>query len=273
MKKSFYILILISILALSVLFILKRQNESTTIIYGSPQIKADNNFNPIDSNLIKLQKSYPDFIIGIKNNTIIWKDSSTMIFDDSLEKDFDELLNNPDVQDMFTFKYTPFIVDTPCVNFDPGRIRNDEFFKKMYGFSKNEVRANLDTIIWLPSTLNMEVLITKVNGVNIQLQAISNELDSLIMYHKYVETIGGTFNWRKILNTNRLSAHSFGIAIDINVKYSNYWEWDKSYSSTIKYKNQIPIEIVRIFEKHGFIWGGRWYHYDTMHFEYRPELL
>ena len=28
-----------------------------------------------------------------------------------------------------------------------------------------------------------------------------------------------------------------------------------------------------IFEKHGFIWGGRWYHYDTMHFEYRPEMI
>src|SRR5690242_16362928 len=27
------------------------------------------------------------------------------------------------------------------------------------------------------------------------------------------------------------------------------------------------------FEQHGFIWGGRWAHYDTMHFEYRPELL
>ena len=27
------------------------------------------------------------------------------------------------------------------------------------------------------------------------------------------------------------------------------------------------------FETHGFIWGGKWYHYDTMHFEYRPELL
>jgi hypothetical protein len=21
------------------------------------------------------------------------------------------------------------------------------------------------------------------------------------------------------------------------------------------------------------VWGGRWYHYDTMHFEYRPELF
>ena len=28
-----------------------------------------------------------------------------------------------------------------------------------------------------------------------------------------------------------------------------------------------------IFEKYGFVWGGRWYHYDTMHFEYRPELF
>ena len=33
------------------------------------------------------------------------------------------------------------------------------------------------------------------------------------------------------------------------------------------------MDIVRIFEKHGFIWGGRWYHYDTMHFEYRPEMI
>jgi peptidoglycan LD-endopeptidase CwlK len=41
----------------------------------------------------------------------------------------------------------------------------------------------------------------------------------------------------------------------------------------IKYVNHIPKEIVKVFEKHGFIWGGRWYHYDTMHFEYRPELI
>jgi D-alanyl-D-alanine carboxypeptidase len=28
-----------------------------------------------------------------------------------------------------------------------------------------------------------------------------------------------------------------------------------------------------LFEQHGFIWGGKWYHYDTMHFEYRPEII
>ena len=38
-------------------------------------------------------------------------------------------------------------------------------------------------------------------------------------------------------------------------------------------RNRIPMEIVEVFEKHGFIWGGKWYHYDTMHFEYRPEII
>jgi hypothetical protein len=29
----------------------------------------------------------------------------------------------------------------------------------------------------------------------------------------------------------------------------------------------------QVLEKHGFIWGGKWYHFDTMHLEHRPELL
>ena len=32
-------------------------------------------------------------------------------------------------------------------------------------------------------------------------------------------------------------------------------------------------ESLKTFEKYGFIWGGKWYHFDTMHFEYRPELI
>jgi peptidoglycan LD-endopeptidase CwlK len=41
----------------------------------------------------------------------------------------------------------------------------------------------------------------------------------------------------------------------------------------LEYSNSIPRQIVLVFEKYGFIWGGKWYHYDTMHFEYRPELF
>ena len=70
--------------------------------------------------------------------------------------------------------------------------------------------------------------------------------------------------------------HSFGMTIDINTAYSDYWQWSckcVNEDAAITYKNRIPQIIVDIFEKHGFIWGGKWYHFDTMHFEYRPELI
>ena len=40
-----------------------------------------------------------------------------------------------------------------------------------------------------------------------------------------------------------------------------------------RWTNRFPQVLVDTFESQGFIWGGRWYHFDTMHFEYRPELL
>ncbi|HVR59254.1 MAG TPA: M15 family metallopeptidase [Pseudolabrys sp.] len=68
--------------------------------------------------------------------------------------------------------------------------------------------------------------------------------------------------------------YGFGIAIDIAAAHSHYWLRAKpGAGGHITYKNEIPREIVRTFEAHGFIRGGKWYHYDTMHFEYRPELI
>ena len=68
--------------------------------------------------------------------------------------------------------------------------------------------------------------------------------------------------------------YGIGIAVDLAVRQSDYWRWYKpGPDGRFRYRNRIPWKIVEIFEKHGFIWGGKWYHFDTMHFEYRPELL
>jgi peptidoglycan L-alanyl-D-glutamate endopeptidase CwlK len=132
------------------------------------------------------------------------------------------------------------------------------------------------TVPWLPHSTHTVVRITRVNGVDRQLEAVSAELDQLPPEEKkYVLKTGGTFNWRPIAGSEQLSAHAFGIAIDIDPDYSDYWRWNATggHEKLIPYKNRIPHRIVEIFERHGFIWGGKWYHYDTMHFEYRPELL
>jgi hypothetical protein len=88
-----------------------------------------------------------------------------------------------------------------------------------------------------------------------------------------VTKLGGTFNWRKVAGTDRLSNHSFGAAIDLNVDKSAYWRWQPAAALPSFSRLNWPTEIIEAFERHGFIWGGKWYHYDTMHFEYRPELI
>ena len=230
----------------------------------------------IPNEIKKLKKAYPGEIIGYGKNYVLFNDSAKLIFDDGKAKSFIELLKNADIQDMFTFPYPKGEINSAIKkNHDPGRIRNEEFMKKMYGKTANEVQKNLVEIVWCPNLVNQKLKISSKNGVNKQLLAVSAELDQHPEWKEYLRS-SGTFNWRVISGTNRLSTHSFGTAIDLNTKYSNFWQWDCKCSDEnvdLKYKNSIPQGIVAIFEKHGFIWGGKWYHYDTMHFEYRPELL
>jgi hypothetical protein len=224
----------------------------------------------IPSGLQKLLKAYPDFLDSADENSLYWKDGTSMIYDDGIaNKTHDEKLDNPDLEDQMSQQYTKGTDwgEPPAENFEPGRIRYEPFFKKMYGNSPSEVQRNLVSIKWVDGT---NVVFSNVNGAADSLEKVANDLLTLgEQYMKYLRNIGGTFNWRNIAGTTRLSNHSFGSAIDINTTYSNYWKWQGDLS----YRNQIPIEIVEVFEKHGFIWGGKWYHYDTMHFEYRPELL
>lgn len=214
-----------------------------------------------DRNLI-FQKTYN---VKILDNKIIFDDNSTMEFDNNQSLNYD----NPSVKKTIEIKY-PIFEPLDANLTEAGRFRNQEFFGKIYGASEDEVRANLVEVVWLKSSLNKILKFNQKNGAAKALQRVSDELDELSKKEpeilKFLNNPGGTFNYRFIVGTKRLSAHSYAIAIDINVDKSSYWRWQKEY------KNEIPAKIVRIFEKNGFIWGGRWQHFDTMHFEYRPEF-
>jgi len=268
--KRFYIIILICI----ILFLSCGKNDRTNV-YSDVVKKSskDSSYNTknIPIGLQKLLKAYPDFLEKADSNHLYWKDGTIMIYDDGKIKSHDEKLDYPDLEDMLSQEYTEGSDwdSPPPENLEPGRIRYEPFFEKMYGNSESEVKKNLVTITWIPGIANTSIRVSKINNADKRFKEVSDELEKVSdELQKYIKKTAGTFNYRNIAGTSRLSVHAFGIAIDINTQYSNYWQWNG-----MKYKNQIPIEIVEIFEKHGFIWGGKWYHYDTMHFEYRPELL
>ena len=90
------------------------------------------------------------------------------------------------------------------------------------------------------------------------------------------------FNFRTVAGTNKLSAHSRGMAIDINPLYNPYVKQIRgktvvSPSAASAYVNrtkQFPYKIDRqdlcykLFVAHGFRWGGAWRSSkDYQHFE------
>lgn len=225
----------------------------------------------------RLQSAYPALISGVEGNEVVFRDGSRLPLADGKDKSFDAWLAGPDIRDMFRFSYqrgAPAV--PPARDFDPGRARNAAFFTKIYGDCRKQgFASSLTTITWLPSKSGQQIQISRLNGVAEHLRAISLELDALpAKFNIFLVPPGGGYVCRSIAGTDRRSGHGYGIAVDIATKRSHYWRWASGGPvSSGAYRNDIPLEIVDIFEKHGFIWGGRWYHYDTMHFEYRPELL
>jgi hypothetical protein len=128
-------------------------------------------------------------------------------------------------------------------------------------------------LVWLPRSWGKIVRATDVAGVADRLKAVSTEIDGLSpAISRAAYPIAGILSCRPVADTGKMSMHGYGAAIDPNLNFSDYWLWQKKIDP-IPYRNRMPQNIVDIFERHGFIWGGKWYHYDTMHFEYRPELI
>lgn len=243
--------------------------DSENIDTSTPTL-YDQTRDNIDLKAKALLNVYPDFISDISDNRVFFKDGGSIEFDDKQEKDFVQRLDNSDVEDMFFDVYT-VTESAPDYQADAGRSRSELLFKKMYGNSEKEVRSHLTQVLWNGSN----VMFTSVNGASDSLRAVAKELENYPELSKYLNS-SGTFYWRKVRGANRMSAHSYGIAFDIAIEYADYWQWSAKSNDEkikVKYQNRIPKELVEIFERHGFIWGGSWYHYDTMHFEFRPEIL
>lgn len=243
----------------------------------APPPAAQNAANAQDIDA-RLSRAYPGLVNGINADEVIFADGTRLpLHDGKGDKPFAAWLSDPDIADMFALAYPPGSENAPPpVNFDPGRARNAAFFKKVYGdCAAGGVTPALVEIIWLPKKAGQVLKITSINGVAKRLAAISAELDELSAdFDGFLWPAAGAYNCRDIAGTRTPSAHGYGIAIDIAVQHASYWRWSGAKGEAAPpYRNEIPMEIVRVFEKHGFIWGGKWSHFDTMHFEYRPELL
>lgn len=219
---------------------------------------------------------------------------------DGVQKKFYDRIENMDIASILSIQYVSGAPPLPekRQNQDPGRLRSEDLLKSVYGTNESEVRNSLVKV----NLLGHQVSFQKKLGAANALAQVGKELgaalkvDSTLAEFLKNMIVGeserpSTMNWRLIAGTTRLSTHSFGTAVDLVVKSvkAQYWLWDEQTTNKAKaslgeiaYKDThfIPAQtpymhptVVKIFEQNGFIWGGKWNHYDTMHFEYRPEFF
>jgi len=232
-----------------------------TLAWGNPQCYLE---------------GYPNLITSADESAIILKNGTRFPYHtDKPKGTWDEKINNADLATQLEQHYDAGGFETPPPYLQsPGRLRYQPFFQALYGKDQKAIEKNLVRIKWPTLKGSIKLPVNKVGGVDKKLFRIGQEISKLPKKDRIWAEGATTYCYRVIKDTDRLSMHSYGIAIDLAPNTTQYWK-DEAPNETDKigYKNTMPLSIVRIFEKHGFIWGGRWYHYDTMHFEYRPELL
>ena len=236
-----------------------------------------------DKRLICLAKAYPDHLISpTDHKSLQSRHGQSYPFNpQQTYKNYEDELDYADLYSQLRVPYPTGLLQTaPDHHADPGRLRHQPLFLDMYGDSASAVASNLVQVYWAPC--RCEIQFSKINGAASALQAVGDEIEKAGL-GRYVAQPLGTFNWRKIAGTQRLSMHAFGIAIDFKLPRSlgRYWRWELGRLNHANRQNWYPQEIlqdealnhvVNIFESKGFVWGGKWWHYDSIHFEYRPEL-
>ena len=201
--------------------------------------------------------------------------------------------------------YTPILYEYPYTIKDPANMSEEEraklieeskseseqteagspmfFYDYLYGsFSKSAIEKNIveTTFLGLKLKIHKRIL-DKARTVEKKILE-SAKTDKDIQQFLDELTVDAYF-WRVIKGTDRKSFHSLGIAIDVLPKNlhgkQSYWAWARDKIgedwATLPFSERWfpPKKVIEIFESEGFIWGGKWSIWDTMHFEYRPELL
>ncbi|MCL2067612.1 MAG: M15 family metallopeptidase [Treponema sp.] len=161
--------------------------------------------------------------------------------------------------------------------------RSHHFYDALWrATTRDESYQRLKSIRFLGNTLLVHhSILEDLSLVEEQIQEAA-KTDSLV--RSWIASINrlDSWSWRNIADTQTRSFHAYGAAIDILPRSlggrETYWLWASNHRPewwNISYNERYhpPDGVIKAFEAFGFVWGGKWLFFDTMHFEYRPEVL
>lgn len=191
-------------------------------------------------------------------------------------------LKNADRYDSIFYTYKKGLQTELLPYTDHKALISNDFLNRLFGNTEIKIRKNCRNLTFLGRK-------TFVNKICVKpLQKIQEELFEAAKTNKAVRDfidnikIAYSFQRKKVIYASNYSYHSYGMAIDLEPKSFDkkqiYWKWSRVYDKQwykipLSKRWSPPQEVIDVFEKNGFIWGGKWLHFDQIHFEYRPVIL
>jgi flavodoxin len=170
--------------------------------------------------------------------------------------------------------YRPFV--------NAGAVRSPFFETLWQARTRTEAFSHQQWIDFLGRQVQIhEIIAAPLGRVDVRIQELAKNDPEIPRWLNNLASITG-WNWRNIAGSQNRSFHAYGAAVDLLMKtqagMETYWQWTAAKgidwrTVPAEKRQNPPVAVIRTFEEQGFIWGGRWSRYDTMHFEYHPELL
>jgi hypothetical protein len=158
-----------------------------------------------------------------------------------------------------------------------------DVMESLWGTSEREIRTHGRLVTFLDHRMFVNRLLVE------PLASVERELRRAAVHDREVArwigelSITYSFVSRDIAGTSSPSQHGFGLAVDLVPRsYGGrhvYWRWSRAldregwWRIPLERRWSPPASVVRTFERHGFVWGGKWSHFDAIHFEYRPDII
>lgn len=191
-------------------------------------------------------------------------------------------LGEADGYEPFFFRYSLEPLETPPAPEDgPGQAT--DVLEAFFGRRESEIRRHCESVTFLGRRLFVNSLLVD------PLQAVENDIRAAArrdpQVNRWIENLEVAYSFmdKGIAGSNTRSYHAWGLAVDlVPESYGGkhvYWRWSRVFDREgwsripLARRWSPPRPVVKAFEAHGFLWGGKWAHFDQIHFEYRPEIV
>ena len=158
-----------------------------------------------------------------------------------------------------------------------------DVLESLFGRTESEIRQHGRRVPFLDRRVFMNLAtLEALAAVEADIRTTAERDPELLTWLSEI-SVAYSFIARDVAGTDSRSYHAWGFAVDlVPNSYRNkhvYWRWSRVFNREgwanipLDQRWSPPQAAIDVFERHGFIWGGKWSHFDTIHFEYRPDIL